>query len=48
MPVGVALLPVPPATVAVKVTLAPAVMLVAEAFSVVVGEAGGVTTGAEP
>ena len=48
VPVGAALLPVPPATVAVKVTLAPAVMLVAEALSVVVDEAGGVTTGAEP
>lgn len=48
VPVGVPLLPEPPATVAVKVTLVPAGTLVAEAFSVVVDEAGGVVTGAEP
>ena len=43
VPVGVPLLPEAPATVAVKVTLVPVVMVVAEAFSVVVDEAGGVT-----
>jgi hypothetical protein len=42
VPVGVPLLPAPPATVAVKVTFVPAVTVAAEAFSVVVDDAGGV------